>query len=145
MPAITVDPIRLQELLNYCLSFGRHMLANSGQFYPFGAVVDQNGKLSGVGGNTGEEHPKVADVFRLLRDGMRTQFAERSIVAAAIAINVDMPPEFNSPHPTAIRILLECANYARIVYVPYRGTGDALEFGDLIPVEAPPTLCGCAL
>jgi len=40
---VAVSPQRLHELLKHCMDFGRIMLEDSGEFYPFGAVIGADG------------------------------------------------------------------------------------------------------
>src|SRR5262249_1860263 len=120
MPAFSVDPHRLEELLMYCLNFARQMLQSHGAFHPFGAVLGADEKVAAVGGYTGEEHPKGAEVFLLLQGAMKAQFEEKKIVAAAIAADVNIPSQYQSPFPDGIRVLLEADGYSRYFYLPYR-------------------------
>ena len=151
MPTLSVDPHRLEELLTYCTDFAKQMLHHSGAFHPFGATLSPEEKVTAVGGWTGEEHPKGAEVFRLLQSSMQSQFEEKKIVAGAIAADVTVPREYQSPFPNAIRVLLECAGYSRFMYLPYRVTkpgifarltkaGFRCEFGEFISVDVPPMI-----
>ena len=62
----TVDPHKLEELLNYCLGFARQMVESHGAFHPFGAVIVSSGTLNAVGADIGAEHPHGAAVFQFL-------------------------------------------------------------------------------
>jgi hypothetical protein len=48
MPTFSIDPHRLEELLNYCTGFAKQMIEGHSEFYPFGAVIASNGKLTAV-------------------------------------------------------------------------------------------------
>lgn len=151
MPTFSVDPHRLEELLTYCTDFAKQMLHDSGAFYPFGATLSPEEKITAVGGSTGDEYPKGREMFLLLQSAMKAQFAEKKIIAGAIAADVTVPQEYQSPFPDAIRVLLECAGYSRFVYLPYRVTKPGLiarllkasfrcEFGEFFSVDIPPML-----
>jgi hypothetical protein len=82
---------------------------------------------------------------------MQAQFEEKKIIAGAIAADVTVPREYQSPFPDAIRVLLECAGYSRFMYLPYRVTkpgifarltkaGFRCEFGEFISVDVPPMI-----
>src|SRR5262245_55696821 len=120
MPTFAIDPHKVEELLNYCVGFAKQMVENHGAFHPFGAVIVSDGKLTAVGADIGEEHPHGADVFHFLQSAMRAQFQKREIIAAAIATDVNIPRQYQSPFPDGIRVLLECAGYSRYIYLPYR-------------------------
>ena len=151
MQTLSVDPHRLEELLTYCTNFAKQMLHDSGAFNPFGAVLTPDEKVTAVGGWTGEEHPKSAEVFLMLQSAMKAQFEEKKILAGAIAADVTVPQNYQSPFPDAIRVLLECSGYSRFIYLPYRVTkpgifarlsksGFRCEFGEFISVDIAPMI-----
>jgi hypothetical protein len=116
MTTFTIDPHKLEELLNYCTGFAKQMVEAHGAFHPFGAVLIPSGTVTAVGADIGQEHPNGADVFRFLQSAMRAQFQKREIVAAAIATDVNIPPQFQPTFPDGIRVLLECAGSRLFVY-----------------------------
>lgn len=150
MNEIAVDPHRLEQLLTYCSGFAKEMLTRSGAFYPFGAAIKTDSEFTAIGGHTGEEHPPREEVYLLLESTLRQQFAEGSILAAALAVDVNIPRQFNPPFPDGIRILIECKGYARMFYIPYslpkrnllnRLTGQTTPtFGEFITVDVRPAL-----
>lgn len=95
------------------------MLSDSGDFYPFGAVLDVEGKLRAVGAHDGNEHPNPQDLYKLLVDIFKTQAATGEIIASAMATNVNIPLTYESPHPDGIRVQLESKDYSRFIYFPY--------------------------
>jgi hypothetical protein len=134
-------PEQLHELLKYCMEFGRTVLENSGEFYPFGAVIRSDGKLNAVGGWDGNGKPNPLDIHRLLADGFARQAADGSILAAALAANVNIPAEYAPPVGDGLRAQVEAAGFSRYIYVPYRvekrglfRKGFSAKFWDPIPV-----------
>lgn len=119
---MTVKPEQLQELLTYCTDFAKLMLLDWGEFHPFGAVLSPEGKLRTMGAHNGNEHPNPQDLYKLLGDAFKTQAVKGEIIASAMATNVNIPPNYESPHPDGIRIHLESNDYSRFVYFPYRVT-----------------------
>jgi hypothetical protein len=61
----------LEKLLDATVPFAKQMLTAHGEFYPYGATMDANGKITSVGGYTGDEHPKSAEVIDLLKGATR--------------------------------------------------------------------------
>ena len=141
MTGFVIDPHKLEELLNYCTSFAKQMVESHGAFHPFGAVIVSAGTLNAVGADVGDEHPHGATVFEFLQSAMRTQFRKREIIAASIAADVNIPPEYQPVYPDGIRVLLECAGYARYIYLPYRVSSGGVEYGELFSVEVPASIC----
>jgi hypothetical protein len=97
--------------------------------------------LTAVGADIGNEHPNGAAVFRFLQSAMHSRFQKREIVAAGIASDVNIPPQYQPPFPDGIRVLLECAGYSRYIYVPYRISSGRAEYGEFIPVDVPASIC----
>lgn len=141
MATFTVDPHKLEELLNYCLGFAKQMVENHGAFHPFGAVLASSGTVTAVAADIGQEHPNGQELFRVLHSAMRAQFQKREISAASIATDVNIPPQYQPAYRDGIRVLLECPGYSRYIYLPYRILGGKAEYGEFIPVDVPASIC----
>ena len=72
---------------------------------------------------------------------MRSQFLKNEIIGAAIAANVNVPPQYQPPFPDGIRVLLECSGYSRFIYLPYRLSNQGVRYGEFITVEVNPSIC----
>lgn len=141
MATFSIDPHKLEELLNYCLGFAKQMVEAHGAFHPFGAVLVPDGTVTAVGADLGEEYPKGAQVFLFLQKIMCAQFKNGEIVAAAIATDVNIPAQYQSPFPDGIRVLLECAGYSRFIYLPYRVSSGSATYGEFFPVDVSASIC----
>lgn len=111
---------QLQSLLTYCVDFATTMLSDSGEFYPFGAALDPTGQVKAVGAHNGEEHPKPTELYGLLSEAFAREASSGQIIGAALAANVDVPTQFSSPFPDAVRVALEGADFSRLIYWPYQ-------------------------
>jgi hypothetical protein len=116
---MAASPEQLHELLKYCMGFAKIMLEDSGTFYPFGAAIGTDGRLGGRGGYDGEEHPEPLDIYELISGGLTRDVQAGSVLAIALAANVDIPSEYDPPSPDGLRVLLETEGYCRFIYVPY--------------------------
>jgi hypothetical protein len=141
MPTFTIDPRKLEELLNYCTGFAKQMIEGHGEFHPFGAVINSSGQITAVGAHIGEELPKGAELYSFLQSSMKSQFLKREIIACAIAANVNIPTQFQSPFPDGIRVFLECAGYSRFIYLPYQISDGKVNYADFISVDVRPMIC----
>jgi len=56
----------LDELLNVSLEFAKKMLKEHGEFYPFGASMGANGRITMDGATTGEEKPPSQELLDVL-------------------------------------------------------------------------------
>src|SRR5215469_10075448 len=115
----SVDPRLLEQALTYSLDFGKQMIQRKGDFYAFRAVIDSEGKFQAVGADLGEEHPKREVVYKSLRNSLRQRFQEKSIIASAIAVHVDIPRQYSPKYTDGIRVHLEASGYSRFIYLPY--------------------------
>jgi hypothetical protein len=141
MPTFSIDPRKLEELLNYCTGFAKQMVERHEEFHPFGAIINSSGQLTAVGGYTGVEHPKGSEVYLLLQNSMKAQFSKKEILAGALAANVNIPSQFQPPFPDGIRVHLECAGFSRFIYLPYRISDNRVEYSEFISVDVPPAIC----
>lgn len=117
---MSASPEQLHELLMYCIGFARTMLENSGEFYPFGATLSQEGKVVAVGGSNGEEQPKSTEIYQLLADAFSAGAKSGQHLGVALAANVNIPTGYSSPSPDGLRVHLESNGYSRFIYVPYK-------------------------
>jgi hypothetical protein len=110
----------LVQLLNYCESFAMQMLSSTGEFYPFGAVISPEGRFEAMGANLGTEHPASQDQYVFLYGALAQMAKEGKIIGLAVAANVNIPEQYQSPLPDGIRVHIEAPDYSRYVYIPYR-------------------------
>jgi len=110
----------LTAILEDAWEFAKVMLGKAGEFYPFAETADGSGGRAMLGGFLGEEHPDPRSLYVFLKDSLARQVAEGKVCAVALAANVDVPKEYDSKYPDAIRVHIEAPGYARYVYLPYR-------------------------
>jgi hypothetical protein len=140
---------RLEDLVSYCLDLAKQMLEKHGAFFPFGAVIDSSGKRIPVTGNTGNDQQKTPEVYRLIQRSMNAQYRRGEIVAGAIVAEVTIPAELKPSHPKGLRMAVESASVARIVFLPYVKSGGSgsgpeannhFEFGELLGLDVRPSI-----
>jgi hypothetical protein len=135
---------QLEELLDYCLGFADRMLSDFGEFLPFGATGLADGSVVAVGFWDGREQAPAAELYEMGRAGLAAQAEEGRIIAAAVAADVNVPPQFSPPWPDGVRVAIETASASTLFYRPYRivKTGllrrtKSVEYADMIAVEVP--------
>ncbi len=133
------------------MSVAKQMLSDRGEFYPFGAVVNREGKLEAVSGSLGQECPSSQDLYKFLEESFRALRKEKKIHACALVASVNIPHDVGSPQLEGIRIHLETDGYSRYLYVPYRklpyralrkfiGFLPLVEYREEIAVDVPPVV-----
>ena len=143
---MSASPQQLHEMLMYCINFARTMLADAGDFYPFGATLSHLGTVSAVGGYDGQERPKPQEIYQLLGNAFAAGASEGAYLGVALAANVNIPAQYSPPSPDGLRVHLESQGYSRFMYVPYRLKKEGLfkkrtvvEFSEPFAVEIAPT------
>ena len=116
---MAASPEQLHAAFMYCVDFAKHMLKDSASFLPFGAKLTGSGEVQAVGGWNGEEHPAPSELYALLAAAFRNEAESGEITGSALAVDVNIPAEYNPVVPDGIRVHLEGAAYSRYIYVPY--------------------------
>lgn len=142
--ALPLQPGQFDALMDYCRLFAEQMLAQHGSFYPFGGIINRDGDLEMRAAATGEDYPEIADILDLLTSLLRNELVQGKAVMTALAVNVNIPPQYEPSSPDGLRVTIETAGYALNVYVPYRLTRKGLlrrrrvEYGEPFMVELDP-------
>jgi hypothetical protein len=114
-------------LLNAVLPFSEKMLADHGEFFPYGAAVSGDGEMRMLSAWTGEEQPPSDVLLDQLYDGVRAVASDTR--AAAFVSDVRIR-ELDSD---AVCVEMEHREgVALIVLRPYRLSDGAVEYGELI-------------
>ncbi|HEY5744687.1 MAG TPA: hypothetical protein VIU12_01315 [Chryseolinea sp.] len=110
-----------------------HLLTKqNGEFYPFGAEIDNQGKLTNIGHHDGDEFPLSQTKINELKKYFEIEITNKNIRAYAIAF--DGLVKKNSTSEKTDAIVIECyskENKQRTTYYsPYKRTEDAMDFGE---------------
>jgi hypothetical protein len=111
----------LEKLLDGALPFAQEMLAKHAEFYPYGATMDPTGKITSVGGYTGDEHPKPTEVIDLLKAAYRRDGETGKIMACALVYDIRTIPPGQTQKTDAVRVDLDHRDGMSVVMVyPYK-------------------------
>jgi hypothetical protein len=110
-----------EVLLAEFLPFAEMMLAEHGEFSPFGGRMTLHGEIVWEGASNGRDRPLSQDLIALLRNEHR-DLAERGLIkASAILYDVRITPPGCTSKQDAIAVELDHeGGYSAIVYYPYR-------------------------
>jgi hypothetical protein len=124
---------QLEELLTAVRPLADKMLAEHAEFFPYGATMSPDQKITAVGGYTGDEHPKSVDVITLLKEAYRRDGATGKILACALVYDVRVVPPGQSEKTDAVAIDLDHRDGMSVtMYFPYRIDADRkVVFGEL--------------
>ncbi|SEG55694.1 hypothetical protein SAMN05421819_3515 [Bryocella elongata] len=136
----------LNDLLNALLPHAQELLRKYGEFFPFGAAIDDSGDVRMVAAGTGDEHPASQEVIDILLNGMKAEAGAGSIAAAGICLDSTFNLE-GSPMKDAVCCRLESHGGESLqVYLPYvakkhfRSSKKTFEFGELVAMGKVPEI-----
>jgi hypothetical protein len=119
-------------LLDSVLPLAKKMLAESGEFFPYGGALTREGKTVSVAGDPGlGNRPPSERVIDTLERGLKAGVRSGSYRAVAIVVDVRVLPAGAKKRTDAIEVRLEhaegyCVNY----YQPYQRSRDGVQFGE---------------
>lgn len=123
----------LQQLIDHSLGLVEVLLIKQeGEFFPFGAAVNNEGELSSVGSYDGDERPASEKVIDDLRHYFEVEFSKNVIRGYSIAY--DCLAQRNPESEKSDAVAIECypVDDQRVTYYyPYKVTHAILvEFGE---------------
>jgi len=128
------------ELLNALLPFARQMLEKHGAFHPFGAFVDQEGKIALLGAYDGNEHPPAQTLIGMMVESLKVEAPKRGHRAIGICFDVLVSLPGHSAKTDAIQVAIEYADGEAVdVYLPYRKNWlGKIRYGNLVASRGEP-------
>ena len=124
------DRRQLDDLLEALLPFAHGLLDKHGEFFPFGAAMGRDGKVSMVAGDTGTEHPPSDEVMELIREALRRD--RDKYVAVGLCYDVRVRTSPDAPPTDAVCVSLEHRDGMAVdVVEPYAKRGSTMEYGAL--------------
>jgi hypothetical protein len=136
----------LDALLNAVLPFAEQMLRQHGDFYPFGATIGHDGRISLIQPDLGEDEeiPETEQIVHLLYEGLRHEALRGEIRGGAVCTNVSVHLDENDEETDAVRVSLDHAKHDPLdVFQPYaiEPSGDVV-YGEVLAVAADPRVFG---
>jgi hypothetical protein len=122
----------LDQLFEALFPFAQLMLSEHGEFYPFGATMQQDGEIVSIGArDDDDDHPPSQHLIDLLTRAFHRQVASGSLRAAGICYDVCIIPPGESVKTDAICCSLEHLSGESVdVFVPYqRNDRDGVRYG----------------
>ena len=119
-----------EVLMNDLLPLAKRLLAEFGEFHPFGGFISSEGEIVHAGASTGEEFPRGQELVELLESSLRKDARAGKIRCAAVVANVTVRRPGTGDKVDAIEFRLDhSAGYSAHVYFPYKllDAGPALE------------------
>ena len=120
-----------QHLFDSVLPFAEKMLAEYGEFYPYGAAMTLTGDVVDVSVFEGNEYPPSSEIIDLLNSAFLKAAANREYRTTAVVYNVRITlPSGQLSDAIAVN-LDHISGYSIVVYLPYKKLNQAIEYGEL--------------
>lgn len=111
----------LNEILNFLIPFAQKMLEEHGEFFPFAATMNMNGKLAAEAVYEGSEHHASQIIINLLINRFKEKAKAGTLKAFGICFDAIIMPPGQSQKENAICVSLQHSNSESInVYLPYK-------------------------
>jgi hypothetical protein len=111
----------VESLYKALLSFAKDRLARDGEFPPFGAALDQEGRMVSPAIHYSGEVPLPEELVKLLNQSFREQAEAGEIQACGVCMDVLILPPGEDERRDAICLEMEDATGDAVdIYVPYR-------------------------
>ena len=108
----------------------RFLLKQSGEFYPFGAKINANGKIVHLAAYDGREHPPSAPLIEMMHAALSKEAKEGAIRCSAVVYDARVVPPGSTEKTDAVVIELEHKDgYNVVVAFPYKLLEGRVEFG----------------
>ncbi|MDV5033007.1 hypothetical protein [Vibrio diabolicus] len=120
-----------QHLFDSVLPFAEKMLAEYGEFYPYGAAMTLTGDVVDVSVFEGNEYPPSSEIIDLLNSAYLKAAANREYRTTAVVydVRITLP---SGQLSDAIAVNLDhISGYSIVVYLPYKKLNQAIEYGEL--------------
>jgi hypothetical protein len=131
----------LDAMFAFLAEFAQMMLAQQGEFYPFGAGMTHEGDMTSLGADTGTRRPKSNEVIGLLHSALAEQAASGRIKASGICMDVRVVPPGAEIQTDAICVELQHWDGEAIdVFVPYTITPSGVVYGQVFATPGEQTI-----
>jgi len=121
-----------QDLMNAALPFAEQMLAEHGEFLPYGQALDKAGKFIAIGASDGREQPPSKDLIKLLKGGLKEGAKSGKYKATALVYDVRVTLPSTGKKSDAIAVSLNHeGKYAALVFFAYRLDGKKVVMGEV--------------
>lgn len=117
-----VSSIQLDEMFSHCMKFAQVTLKKGGELYPLAITMSIEGDIAVASAYDGSEMPMAQDIYQLLENALVHEASIGKFSAVALAADVNVPEQYESPSKDAIRVHIEARGFARFIYAPYEIT-----------------------
>ena len=130
--AVKTPKAESEDLMNAALPLAEQLLAEHGEFLPYGQAMDKAGKFIAIGASDGREHPPSKDLIKLLKDGFKEGARTGKYKATALVYDVRVTLPSTGAKSDAIAVSLNHeGKYSALIFIAYRLDGRKVVMGEV--------------
>jgi len=119
----------LQSLVDSLLPIAQSLLRNQGDFHPFGATMDSDGRIQWIAADSGAEFPEAQTLIEMMTELIKKKACALEIRSAAICYDCLTVPPGDNVKTDVIGFNLERYSGESIsIFVPYLKVDDEPQF-----------------
>jgi uncharacterized protein DUF2569 len=132
----------LDQLLNSLLPFAERMLAEHGEFFPFGGTMKPDGEIVAVGASDGNEHPPSQNVIDVMTQALRRQARSGQLRAVGIVYDARTTPPGQTQKCDAVCASMEHKSGEAVnVVLPYeKASNGDVQYGQMFTTHRTPQI-----
>jgi len=121
-----------QILMDAVLPLAEKLLAENGEFFPYGGAMLTNDEIISVAAYDGDDHPPSEDLISMLQQAFKAAAKKNEYKATALVYDVRVLLPESEVKSDAIAIALDHdTGYSVVVFIPYSISNKTLEFGSI--------------
>jgi hypothetical protein len=123
----------VERLMNELVPFAKRMLAEHGEFFPFGGFMKPDGAIVHVGAEDKRTNePDAGKLMVMLKTSFRNKARSGECRATGIVVNVRLVPPGGADKCNAIQVNLDHKEgYSAEVFYPYHLDGPQVIYGPI--------------
>ena len=130
---------QVEALMNEVLPFAERMLAEHGEFHPFGGYLDPARRVVHAGARPKVKNATAARRHEMLIEAFKEVAKQKKAIAFAVVANVSLSDPTGDGHD-AIKVFLEHVNgYCAEVFFRYEVRDGAIEITDTLAQQGEKT------
>jgi hypothetical protein len=122
-----------ERLMNSVIPLAKKMLAEYGEFYPYGGYMKFDGEIVDVGAkDPDDDYPKSKDLIYILKSSFQEMARTNHSKAVAIVFNVRVNIPTSEKISDAIQVCIDHVDgYSVEVFFPYQIISDKILYGEI--------------
>lgn len=120
-----------QELMDAALPLAEKLLAEHGEFFPYGGAMTPDGQIVSVAAYDGDENPPSSEVIDMLHKAFQTAAKNKDYKATALVYDVRIQLASGEPSDALAVELDHESGYSVVVLLPYAINDGQIQYGEI--------------